>query len=198
MKKLIPIVLLLLLIASPAYPFSSAIQAVVGAGGVAAPASCGAYIGNGTLTATRAIPSGYIHCMLATSGADCTASVMRIYSTSDDGSTATLCAYSTAGSTANPGTNGSSNLKLQCTAANAIADTTTAWVEANLGATLALTNGANYWLCVFAKTANFSSKEATTASWFYKSCAGCVDTPPADLTGTFTEGSEHRIALQIK
>ncbi len=165
--------------------------AVVGAGGSGAGTPCNAandYIGNKTVeAATNAIGADYIFCYrsaaVCAGTTSCTLKAGYAYSTGNNGSIASLCAYSDLGTAGSPDV---SDLKLSCTSVD---DVTNNWATGNMDTATAVTNGTNYWVCIAPKTANWSGVHVASGGLKYKACSGCADSPPATLDGTWSDGT---------
>lgn len=167
-------------------------------GGAAAPSCSEASNEIGIRTdgvANDLIGTGYIACFAYT--ADCSGKMTTGWLRQGGPviDNAKVCAYSTAGSSANPGTNGSSNAKMSCSAA--ISSSAAGWFGAAMDTAADTTATTIYWVCFIPDTTDWRYNYATGQGLWYKTCSGCYAAPPSDLSGEWTEAANHKGSIYI-
>lgn len=196
MRKLI---LLLLLIASPAWAggvISGAVLSGCSTGGGATCSTSTDYVGqkNAGYSTAASNSHDYIICQKYTASCSSCASgtLSNLYfnhhATSSE--SAAMCVY---GPTSNSSPSGEAKVGCGTGKITSSTDNEDATVAADGGS---ITCGSSYWLCISPATGGYYSHKTTGLSVWWIACTGCDDAMPATLsTGTWTESTDYKMQI---
>lgn len=131
-------------------------------------------------------------CNLASADCSGTLATGYLYSIANNGSLARVCIYSDDGDSL-PGVE---DLKLSCTT-NLLDDAITTWLSSSMDTATSVTLGTNYWICFASKTANWLPRYGSGGSYQTHACSGCADSPPATLTGTWSNVGSYYTSMYV-